>query len=349
LFIHTSSLSVSKTVSKGTSPTQLKPDQIGDRLDTSVSLLSQKEMDFHLLGHRFKQRRNHSSQAVEQAQQNQFGELSSTFPGRNGYDKNFLGTKLDLPKVDPSMQDKVATLIGKPGETELTYTNFSVVMQKERRQPLFTAVNIDGAQVVDVPRKGKWTIDARIPREQQLGDEAYGSNPIDRGHMVRRRDPVWGPNPNQASNDTFVFTNAGLQHGNLNQRTWLDLENYILDQAKEKDLKLTVMTGPVFSPDDPSFDNNGRMDRPTQIPQEFWKVVVWNDKEEGLKGAAFIQSQKDYVGRGLFKTDFDSGAMSLYQMPLDDLEKVTKLDFGDIGDTASATRALRDAKDAVLA
>jgi endonuclease G len=302
-------------------------------------------MDFHRAGQRFKQRR---SRSVQGTQQNQFGELASTFPGRNGYDKNFLGTRLELPQVHPSMQDQVATLIGKPDETELTYTNFSIVMNKERRQPLMTAVNIDGANIVSVPRKGKWTIDSRIPREHQLGNEAYKHNPIDRGHMVRRRDPVWGPNPNQASNDTFAFTNAGLQHGSLNQKTWLDLENFILEQSQEKDMKLTVMTGPVFSPDDPSFNNNGRMSEPTQIPQEFWKVVVWNDSEEGLKGAAFIQSQKDYVGQGMFKTDFDPGEMSVYQMPLSDLEKVTKLDFGDIGDTASGTHRVRDAKDALL-
>jgi endonuclease G, mitochondrial len=345
LFIRTSSLTTPHTLTKATHSAPLESEHPADRRDTSVAFLSKGERDFHRLGQRFKSRRSHPAQ---EARQNQFGELTSTFPGRSGYDENFLGTKLDLPKVDASLQDKLATLTGKPGETELTYTHFSVVMHKERRQPLLTAVNIDGANIVSVPRKGKWTIDSRIPREHQLGNEAYRGNPIDRGHMVRRRDPVWGPNPNQASNDTFVYTNAGLQHGSLNQRTWLDLENYVLEQSKEKDMKLTVMTGPVFSPDDPSFDNNGRMDKATQIPQEFWKVVVWNDKEEGLKGAAFIQSQKDYVGRGLFKTDFNPGEMSVYQMPLSDLEKVTKLDFGDIGDTASGTHVLKDAKDAVL-
>lgn len=312
----------------------------------SVAFLSGPEMDFHRLGRQFQSRSTEYTQESQQSQQ--IEELVSTFPNRNGYDENFLGAALPLPEVHPSIQDKLATLIGKPEETELKYTNFSIVMHKERRQALFTAVNIDGEKIVSVPRKGKWTIDGRIPREHQLGNEAYRRNPIDRGHMVRRRDPVWGPDPNQASNDTFAFTNAGLQHGSLNQKTWLDLENHILDQAREKDLKLTVLTGPVFSDDDPSFDNNGNMDKPTQIPQEFWKVVVWNDPEEGLKGSAFIQSQEDYVGRGMFKTEFDAGEMSVYQLPLRDLEKMTKLDFGDIGDTASGTRVIKDAKQVVL-
>lgn len=77
-------------------------------------------------------------------------------------------------------------------------------------------------------------------------------------------------------------------------------------------------------------------------------MVVWNDSEEGLKGAAFIQSQKDYLGRGLFKTDFSPGEMSVYQMPLHDLEKVTGLDFSDLGDTTSGTHVLKSGKDAKL-
>jgi endonuclease G len=295
------------------------------------------------------QLRNQSAARVEQSRQNEFEELTSHFPNRDGYDTNFLGTSLPLPKLDPSIRDQAAELIGKPGETELKYTSFSIVMNKERRQAFYSVVNIDGANIVDRSRDGiGWTIDGRIPRDQQLGNEAYGRNPIDRGHMVRRRDPVWGPKADQANADTFSYTNAGLQHGRLNQQTWLDLENYILDQAKEKDQKLTVFTGPVFADNDPEFDNRGRIDKPTKIPQEFWKMVVWNDPQEGLKGAAFIQSQKDYIGRSLFKTDFDPGAMSVYQLPLEKLEKLTKLDFGDIVDTAQEARLINEVSDAKL-
>ena len=138
MFIRTSSSTAPKTLAKATHSTPPKSQPFVDRLDKSVAFLSRGEMDFHQLGRRFKPSRNHSSGEVEQ---NKFGELTSTFPGRNGYDENFLGKPLNLPTVDPSERDKLATLIGKPGETELTYTNFSVVMQKERRQPIITAVN----------------------------------------------------------------------------------------------------------------------------------------------------------------------------------------------------------------
>jgi len=297
------------------------------------------------LGRQFRQGGDRfQSKQSQQAQQSE--ELTSNFPNRNGYDSSFLGRELPLPRLDDSIKDKAATLIGKPNETELEYTNFSIVMNKERRQAFYAAVNIDGAKIVSLPRNGKWTTDSRIPRDHQLGNEAYSRNPIDRGHMVRRRDPVWGPNAQQANSDTFSYTNAGLQHGSLNQKTWLDMENYILDQAKAKGQKLTVLTGPVFSDDDPKFNNNGRMKEATQIPTEFWKVVVWNDDDEGLKGAAFLQSQKDYVGRGLYKTDFDPTGMSVYQIPLKDLEAKTKLHFGDLADSTESIRRLNEGSQA---
>lgn len=288
-------------------------------------------------------------QTFQSQQAEQVEELVSNFPGRNGYDVNFLGRSLPLPTIAPELRDKVAPLLANPNESELTYTNFSIVMNKERRQPFFTAVNIDGAQIKDVPRDGKWGIDGRIAREHQLGNEAYRSNPIDRGHMVRRRDPAWGSNAHQASNDTFAYTNAGLQHGSLNQKTWLDLENHILDTARSKEMKLTVLTGPVLRESDPSFDNRGRLRPPTQMPQEFWKVVVWNDPQEGLKGSAFVLSQADYVGRGTpFKSDFESGQFAVYQVPLKELEESTGLSFGPLAGTATSARRIDDAETARL-
>lgn len=286
---------------------------------------------------------------VQQSQQTQQGEeITSLYPGREGYDVNFLGRTLPLPALDASIKDKAAPLLNSPDQSELKYTNFSIVMNKERRQAFYSVVNIDGGQSEDRPRDGKWAIDGRISRDHQLGNEAYSNNPIDRGHLVRRRDPIWGPKADQANQDTFAYTNAGLQHGNLNQKTWLDLENHIRDQAISKQMKLTVMTGPVFDDSDPSFDNRGRISPKTQIPQEFWKVVVWNDPQEGLKGSAFLQSQKDYVGRKIFQSSFESENMSVYQIPLEELERKTNLSFGELMDTTKAASRVVDASEVVV-
>ena len=269
-------------------------------------------------------------------------ELVSTYPNRNGYDENFLGKPLPLPTLGPAIRDKAAHRLDQPDKVELEYTNFSIVMNKERRQPFVTAANIDGSQSKDIPRDGQWTIDGRIAREFQLGNEAYKNNDIDKGHMVRRQDPAWGPQAHQASNDTFSYTNASLQHTGLNQKEWLELEDHVLGSAKALGQKMTVLTGPIFREDDPKFDNKGAINPPTQIPQKFYKVVVWNDPKQGLKGAAFVLSQEDLIkGGGLYKGgEFSPDRFKVYQVPLDKLQQMTQMDFGPIANVTSETREI---------
>ena len=264
------------------------------------------------------------------------------YVGRKGYDENFLGEPLGMPTLDPSIRDKAAPRIDDPSRNELEYTNFSIVMNKERRMPFFTAVNIDGSQVKEVERGDKWLFDPRVAREHQLGNEAYKNNDIDRGHMVRRRDAVWGGEAGQASTDTFVYTNAAPQHKDLNQHEWLDLENRVFDKAQAEGKRMTVFTGPVFHDSDPSCDNGGRMDTPTKIPQDFWKVVVWKDPEKGLQSEAFVMTQKhDLEGNSGPKLELkDESDFSLYRVPLSQLEEMTKLDFGKLNNDCTSCQRL---------
>jgi len=53
-------------------------------------------------------------------------------------------------------------------------------------------VNIDGAQLVEIDRGDDWHLDDRVPATQQCGPEIYANNDLDRNHLVRRRDPIWG-------------------------------------------------------------------------------------------------------------------------------------------------------------
>jgi len=266
------------------------------------------------------------------------------YPNRAGYDRNFLGKELPMPTLGDSIKDKVAMRTDKPGECELTYTNFSVVMNKERKQCFFTICNIDGSNHSEPPRNGSWQIDGRIPRDCQLGNEAYSNNDIDKGHMVRRLDPCWGSQAQQANLDSFSYCNATLQHADLNQKEWLELENHVLDSCTGARDKYTVITGPIFSDDDPKFNNHGRMKEDTQIPMKFFKTVVWADDKTGeLRSCSFVLSQEDIINRdgGLFKSKegFEPGRFSIYQVPQSQLEQMTDLHFGNIGDiTADAVK-----------
>lgn len=270
------------------------------------------------------------------------------FPDRAGYDPDFLGVHVPLPTLNPELRKKAAPLLSDPSQIELKYTHFSVVQHKDRGAPIMAVVNIDGAQYQELDRKGDWVKDGRIAPEQQTGNEAYFKNDYDRGHLVRRKDVQWGPEAAKAAKDSFVYTNAALQHADLNQRTWLDIENNVFWGAVTQKDKKTVMSGPIFHESDPKFDNGGQMKEPTQIPQAFWKVQFWKDDIKGLQAQAFVASQKDLIGKPPSRIPYESMTptqMKTYVVSMDKLEELTGLDFVDIpeGDRIeSDAKAIKD-------
>ena len=110
-----------------------------------------------------------------------------------GYDSAFLGLehRVDLPQLSEEMKKDVSCMDN--GSYVLDYTHFSIVMCRSRCLAYFTAVNIDGSQAKNIKRSGDcWNFDPRIPQNAQYGNDLYAKNDLDRGHLVRRLDPVWG-------------------------------------------------------------------------------------------------------------------------------------------------------------
>jgi endonuclease G len=195
-------------------------------------------------------------------------------------------------------------------------------MSKTRRMCRFTACNVEGGALQDMGRAGiPWHFDARFDEELQAGDDLYRDNDLDRGHMVRRLDPVWGDDQaaQAANEDTFHFTNSCPQHKDLNQKTWNDLEDYVLQNAGKFRLRINVFTGPVFRADDPDY-------RDFQLPLDFWKVVVMVKDDGTLSATAYTLSQRDLV-TGL---EFVFGEFRTYQIRLRQVEEWTGLDFGEL-------------------
>ena len=207
------------------------------------------------------------------------------------------------------------------GSYVLDYTHFSIVMCRSRCLAYFTAVNIDGSQAKNIKRSGDcWNFDPRIPQNAQYGNDLYAKNDLDRGHLVRRLDPVWGDKAAQANDDTFCFTNSSPQHKNLNQKIWLDLETYIMQNAKNYNLKVSVFTGPVFRSDDMLY--RGKF----KIPAEFWKVAVMIKDDGKMSATAYLQTQKNMIEN----LEFAYGEYKTYQVPVARIEEITGLDFGEL-------------------
>ncbi len=260
-------------------------------------------------------------------------ESAETLAGRSGYDPGFLGegvsNNVPLPHLNP-LQLRQAARLG-DGTTELRYTHFSLVMNAARRLAYLSAVNIDGTQLWHNPRqRDRWTSDPRIPEDAQVDDALYRDNDFDRGHLVRRLDPVWGTREEaaQAEADTFRYTNAVPQHKNLNRAIWLDLENHILNRTDERDARISVFAGPIFGSADPRSRRSGL--EQVGIPPGFWKVIVSVGRtrrdRRTLQAQAFVMWQWDMFGESDLEMIFGRG-FETYQLGVADLERLTGLDF----------------------
>lgn len=244
---------------------------------------------------------------------------ASYFASRSGYNPNFLEPFfVDFPKV----QDTSDVLQIPEHQNQLPYEHFSVVMSVSRRMAIYTAVNIHGRRTVSIEReKDRWAYDGRIPTEAQLGEELYDENPLDRGHLVRREDPNWGPEAvaERANEDTFHFTNCSPQMGAFNQKTWLGLENYILGNARVWREKVSVFTGPVFREDDREY-------REARIPSAYWKIIAFLSDDGAPSATAYIVDQDNEL-RSL---EAAFGRYKTYQRSVADVEKMTGLQFGEL-------------------
>ena len=244
------------------------------------------------------------------------------FVGRDGYRPDFLGLGPLLPPQPGDMHKLAKATDDDTGAatTELKYRHFSIWMSEDRLLPLVTAVNIDGMQSKRLGRSDKWFLDHRLPRAAQIDDKGYKNNPLDRGHMVRREDPVWGDlaHATEGNEDSFCFTNAAPQHEMLNQQDWLRLEDYILSAARVRGLKVSVFTGPVFRDDDPLYRKIVR------LPRAFWKIVaVVDDATGALAVSGYILTQGDLI-RDLVQ-EFVYGDPLGYQVPVSLIGEVTGL------------------------
>jgi endonuclease G len=272
--------------------------------------------------------------------------IDPDYSNRSGYNPSFLpGFPVPFPAISQPLRRDAVVNTQARGTTPylLDYEHFSLVMNSRRRIAIVTGVNIDGTKPQSLEsRSGDvWSLDPRIGGQFQIDGTAYVHNAIDRGHLVRRLDPVWGSNTAvalRANNDTFHFTNCSPQHKAFNQggELWQGLENYLLQKASEEHRKLVVFTGPVLRRSDPVYRNEG-MNYDIRIPMEFWKVAALIKPGGEKVSAAFIVSQKDLIGDA---TDLNERLdVRTFQVPVSKVEALTGLRFGTLRTCDSASRS----------
>lgn len=270
--------------------------------------------------------------------------IDPNYGDRQGYDPQFLGaagvSAVPLPALAAELVPLAAINSLATGEPRyvLPYHHFSVVLNKQRGLAFYTAVNIDGASGVRLRREpDRWSFDPRVPQDQQTGEQVYRNNLLDQGHLVRRLDPAWGPSAaaaKLANDDTFHFTNCTPQHHDFNagQTLWAGLEDCILDNADNRNFRVSVFTGPVLAADDDRY-------RGVQLPRQFWKVVAMVKQGGALSATAYLLGQEQLIkGLEIIPEAFSYGAYRTYQVPVRHIEDLTGLSFGTMTDADPLSR-----------
>jgi len=265
--------------------------------------------------------------------------VDQDYSDRKGYEPDFLEQiSVPLPRLGADMEKDTAEVEQESRKQddpfELTYYHYSVYMNKRRRTAWFSAANVDGDRRPNIGKRqgDRWYSDPRIDKAAQLGQNAF-EHGIDRGHLTRREDTAWGDDVDdatRANNDTFHFTNCSLQASPFNRGKdrWQGLEQFLLEQHAKKDRRrMIVITGPLFSPSDPVYQNE-RMNYSVRCPLQFWKVcVLIRERDNKPSATGFILGQEDIKDLPGFEAVFD---VSATQIKIEDLEERTGLDFGDL-------------------
>jgi endonuclease G, mitochondrial len=260
------------------------------------------------------------------------------------FDPDFLGTTVVAPLPVGDVADDVLDV---DGTTQWDYAHFSLAMSASRRLARWVAWHIDGLTLFpseSIPRADDFRLDPRLPAEAQTGEEVYAGNDLDRGHLARRSDLLWGSigEAQAANEDSFFFTNIAPQMNDFNQSgldgVWGLLEDAVLEEAGLERRRLTLFGGPVLSDDDV-------VHRGVLIPGAYWKVVVYV-LDGTLSARCFVLAQEvePLVDRlvdrwgDLLRLSVTLDDFATYEVSLGDLEALVSLTFTSLHAPAVGVR-----------
>jgi endonuclease G len=261
---------------------------------------------------------------------------------RKGYDDDFLGVSIPIPRIAADRSKEILKSGGDP--LVLKYHHYSVVMNKERRLQMWSAVNVDYTKskrrkTRDEFGTDTWVADPRIPGNVQIEDQELYAPALkfDRGHVVRRDDTAWGDTALEeifANSDSFHWTNCTPQHEQFNRDKygfhglWGALENHIQQQAKNVGNRMSIFAGPILdNKNDLRHDFGGGE---IQIPTRFWKVIFATEDAgtdaATLRAYGFILDQQEAIDEFGLEA-FSAGKFKVYQLALDDISQASGVTF----------------------
>lgn len=197
----------------------------------------------------------------------------------------------------------------KPIQT-LNNTGFTVGYSNVRKSPVWVAYRVDamGASQLAGKRPSRFTRDLRV--EDSAVHSDYTNSGFDRGHLAPNF-AIATRYGSKAQKQTFLMTNVCPQLPTLNQQVWKKLEMKIAKKYAPAFEKVWVITGPIFDEDKVTLKHG------IEVPDEFYKIVIDEVNDGGIRALAFIFPQE--VGA--------DDPLEGFLTSIDNIESKTKLDF----------------------
>ncbi len=190
----------------------------------------------------------------------------------------------------------------------LQYQGFTVSYNSENLIPNWVAYELTAEETVgDADREDKrFSMDMSFKGHQAMRED-YAESGWTKGHMAPAADFLWS---DDAMAETFYLVNVCPQDEFLNRKDWQYLEKQVRAWANEYG-RVWVVTGPIVGED--RYGTIGAQE--VVVPDAFFKVVLVHDGSR-YQGVAFV------MGNDNSRYWLDQVAM-----PVDELEKLTGIDF----------------------
>lgn len=186
------------------------------------------------------------------------------------------------------------------------YIGFTISFNKDNKTPNYVAWELLGEETTgEHERTNKFWTDPEIEGCPNTKD--YTNSGYDRGHLCPAADQKWSE---QAMADCFVMANICPQNHSLNAGAWNTLENKERQWA-QRDSAIMIVAGPIYTNDDTQTIGQAKV----RVPGAFFKVLMAPYLKEP-RGIAFVYPNMTAPGN-----------MQDYAMSIDELEKLTGLDF----------------------
>jgi DNA/RNA endonuclease G (NUC1) len=198
---------------------------------------------------------------------------------------------------------------------ERVHEGYVVAQDGRLKIPLWVQYELKRSDLNGPAERGdNFHADTSIPRGFRAELADYEQSGFDRGHMAPAEDMTRSI---QVMSDSFLLSNMAPQIGvGFNRQIWAQLEMAVRGWVEQRG-SLTIITGPVFAPEQNRVSYAIIGKDGVAVPTHFFKIVVDARDLGNPEALAFLLPNQDLSGR----------RPAEFLTSIDEIEQVTGLDF----------------------